>query len=68
MTVINSGFGGRGGSSDPRLPPGQTHVYDWPVLSTGPTPNVDESRWSFTITTEDEDCQNNRHTQQGEQG
>ena len=54
MGVINGGFGGRHGSSDPRLPPGQTHVYDWPVLSTGPTPNVDEGRWSFTITTEDE--------------
>ena len=53
MGVINGGFGGRHGSSDPRLPPGQTHVYDWPVLSTGPTPNVDEGRWSFTITTED---------------
>lgn len=24
------------------------------MLSTGPTPNVDEGRWSFTITTEDE--------------
>ncbi|KKF01266.1 MULTISPECIES: molybdopterin-dependent oxidoreductase [Mycobacteriaceae] len=53
MEVINNSFGGRRGSSDSRLPPGQTLVDDWPVLSTGPTRNVDESRWSFSITTED---------------
>lgn len=53
VEVINNSFGGRRGSSDSRLPPGQTLVDDWPVLSTGPTRNVDESRWSFSITTED---------------
>lgn len=53
VEVINSSFGGRRGSSDSRVPPGQTLVDDWPVLSTGPTRNVDESRWSFSITTED---------------
>ena len=29
MAVINSGFGGRRGASDSRLPPGQTLVDDW---------------------------------------
>lgn len=52
MGIINSGFGGRRGASDSRLPPGQTLVYDWPVLSAGPTPDVSEEEWSFTITTE----------------
>ncbi|WP_311052304.1 molybdopterin-dependent oxidoreductase [Rhodococcus qingshengii] len=54
MGVINSGFGGRRGSSDhASLPPGQTRVDDWPVLTAGPTPGVDESDWSFTLRTED---------------
>ena len=52
MAVVNLGFGGRRGSSDPRLPPGQTLVGDWPVLSAGPTPDVATDEWSFTITTE----------------
>ncbi|MFH8797897.1 molybdopterin-dependent oxidoreductase, partial [Streptomyces sp. NPDC017941] len=53
MGVINSGFGGRRGSSNPNLPPGQTLVDDWPVLTAGPTPAVEENDWSFTIRTED---------------
>ena len=50
--VVNSGFEGRPRASDPRLPPGQTLAEDWPVLTAGPTPDVGEHEWSFTITTE----------------
>ena len=50
--VVNSGFGGRPRASDPRLPPGQSLAEDWPVLTAGPTPDLDEREWSFTITTE----------------
>jgi DMSO/TMAO reductase YedYZ molybdopterin-dependent catalytic subunit len=52
MSIVNSGFGGSSRASDPRLPPGQTLAEDWPVLTAGPTPDLDESEWSFTITTE----------------
>ena len=52
MGVVNSGFGGRPRASDPRLPPGQTLAEDWPVLTAGPTPDLGEREWSFTITTE----------------
>lgn len=52
MAIINRGFGGRRGTSDPRLPPGQTLVDDWPVLTAGPTPDISTDEWSFTITTE----------------
>lgn len=52
MSIINSGFGGRRASSDARLPPGQTLAEDWPVLTAGPTPNVRDDQWSFTIQTE----------------
>jgi DMSO/TMAO reductase YedYZ molybdopterin-dependent catalytic subunit len=53
MGVINSGFGGRRRERDERLPPGQTRVEDWPVLSAGPTPEVPAHEWSFTIATEE---------------
>ena len=52
MAVVNSGFGNRRGSSDSRLPPGQTLVGDWPVLTAGLTPDIGTDEWSFTITTE----------------
>jgi DMSO/TMAO reductase YedYZ molybdopterin-dependent catalytic subunit len=52
MGVINSGFGGQRGTSDLRLPPGQTIADDWPVLTAGPTPDITEEEWTFTITTE----------------
>ncbi|MFD0688896.1 sulfite oxidase-like oxidoreductase [Actinomadura fibrosa] len=35
-----------------RLPPGQYLTEDFPVLSAGPTPRVDEAAWSFTVETE----------------
>ena len=53
MSFITRGFTGRSRDHDPRLPPGQTRVDDWPVLSAGPTPAVDPSEWTFTISTED---------------
>ena len=52
MAVINRGFGDRRGASDSRLPPGQTLVEDWPVLTAGPTPDIGTDEWTFTITTE----------------
>jgi DMSO/TMAO reductase YedYZ molybdopterin-dependent catalytic subunit len=50
--LISRGFGGRRRRDvDPsRIPPGQYVVDDFPVLSAGPTPTVDVSEWTFTIT------------------
>ncbi|TDE92523.1 sulfite oxidase-like oxidoreductase [Occultella glacieicola] len=52
MSFITRGFGGRSRDRDERLPPGQTLVHDFPVLSAGPTPEVDTADWAFTIHTE----------------
>jgi DMSO/TMAO reductase YedYZ molybdopterin-dependent catalytic subunit len=52
MSFVTRGFSGRNRERDPRLPPGQTKVEDWPVLSAGPTPKIDTADWSFTVTTE----------------
>lgn len=52
MSFITRGFTGAGRERDPRLPPGQSLVADWPVLSAGPTPELDTADWSFTIRTE----------------
>ena len=52
MSIFTRGFSGRNREKDPRLPPGQTRVDDWPVLSAGVTPRIDEEEWSFTVTTE----------------
>ncbi len=52
MSFITRGFSGRRRERDPRLPPGQTLVGDWPVLSAGPTPAVDPETWEFAIGTE----------------
>ena len=50
MSIINKGFIGKGGGADSeRLPPGQTKVTSWPVLTYGPTPDVDTSTWTLTI-------------------
>jgi DMSO/TMAO reductase YedYZ molybdopterin-dependent catalytic subunit len=51
MGIVTRGFGGRR-EADPQVPPGQYATHDFPVLSTGPTPNVDEDRWSLEIRTE----------------
>jgi DMSO/TMAO reductase YedYZ molybdopterin-dependent catalytic subunit len=52
MGVVNSGFSGRSRPDERRLPPGQTLADDWPVLTAGPTEDIDEREWSFTLTTE----------------
>jgi DMSO/TMAO reductase YedYZ molybdopterin-dependent catalytic subunit len=37
--------------ADPdRVPPGQYVTTDFPVLSAGPTPRVDDENWRFTVT------------------
>ena len=51
MGVISRGFTGRR-RTDENLPPGQYLTEDFPVLSAGPTPRVDLTRWEFAITTE----------------
>ncbi len=52
MSFVTRGFSGRRREPDADLPPGQTLVDDWPVLSAGVTPLVDTADWDFTITTE----------------
>jgi DMSO/TMAO reductase YedYZ molybdopterin-dependent catalytic subunit len=51
MAVVTRGFTGRG-HTDPKLPPGQYLTEDFPVLSAGPTPRIDQGRWQFTLATE----------------
>jgi DMSO/TMAO reductase YedYZ molybdopterin-dependent catalytic subunit len=46
---INFGFKPKRASSD-RLPPGQYLETDFPVLSLGPTPQIDTSFWSLETT------------------
>lgn len=52
MSFITRGFAGGGRERDPRLPPGQSLVADWPVLSAGPTPQIALDEWSFSARTE----------------
>ena len=52
MSIITRGFSGRGRDESEHVPPGQYLTEDFPVLSAGPTPNVEKSNWEFTITTE----------------
>jgi len=52
MSIFTRGFSGRGRENNPALPPGQYLTEDFPVLSAGPTPNIDTDHWEFTITTE----------------
>jgi DMSO/TMAO reductase YedYZ molybdopterin-dependent catalytic subunit len=49
--MVTRGFFGRRQSSeiDKRIPPGQHRVFDFPVLSAGPTPYVPLDQWSFTL-------------------
>ena len=51
MSPISRGFTGRRRAApDPsRVPPGQYVTRDFPVLSAGPTPHVDVTKWTFTI-------------------
>jgi len=53
MATFTRGFGGRRDDrDDSRIPPGQTLVRDWPVLSAGATPEIEPAEWAFTIRTE----------------
>ncbi|MCS5514134.1 molybdopterin-dependent oxidoreductase [Curtobacterium flaccumfaciens pv. betae] len=53
MATFTRGFGGRRDDrDDTRIPPGQTLVRDWPVLSAGATPDIEPTDWAFSIRTE----------------
>jgi len=53
MATFTRGFGGRRADrDDTRIPPGQTLVRDWPVLSAGATPDIEPTDWAFSIRTE----------------
>ena len=58
MALFSRGFSGRSREGNPDLPPGQFLTEDFPVLSAGPTPEVDTAEWAFSIRTED----GNTHT------
>lgn len=49
--MATRGFFGRRPSADDaaRLPPGQYKTEDFPVLSAGPTPQVQTDTWTFTL-------------------
>jgi DMSO/TMAO reductase YedYZ molybdopterin-dependent catalytic subunit len=49
--MTTRGFSGRRPSQDValRLPPGQYQTDDFPVLAKGPTPRVDRTGWTLTI-------------------
>lgn len=49
--MVTRGFTGRGRSSDTasRIPPGQYLEHDFPVLSAGPTPQIEPEDWTFTL-------------------
>jgi DMSO/TMAO reductase YedYZ molybdopterin-dependent catalytic subunit len=50
--VVTRGFTGHPRREAADLPPGQFLVEDFPVLSAGPTPQVDLDDWEFTIEAE----------------
>jgi len=48
--MATRGFTGKNqGVERDRVPPGQHVVFDFPVLSAGPTPRISPERWSFTL-------------------
>lgn len=48
MALINPGFRSRE-RHDKHLPPGQSVVSDWPVLTYGPTPFINTKDWKLEI-------------------
>ncbi|MFB8773093.1 molybdopterin-dependent oxidoreductase [Streptomyces broussonetiae] len=50
--TFSPGFEGRARGIQDRLPPGQYPTESFPVLSAGPTPQVDTDTWSFTVSDE----------------
>src|SRR3982751_1541899 len=51
MSIVSRGFGGRrrDEAQGDRVPPGQSLVDDFPVLSAGPTPHTPLDQWTFTV-------------------
>ena len=51
MTVVNKGFHKKDSKGDHKrqLPPGQTEVIQWPVLSYAPTPRIPIEAWTLTV-------------------
>jgi DMSO/TMAO reductase YedYZ molybdopterin-dependent catalytic subunit len=56
VKLTSSVFGDRGrkravklGIDPARLPPGQSPTVKWPVLTVGPTPDVDVAKWSLSF-------------------
>ncbi|MBG6237714.1 DMSO/TMAO reductase YedYZ molybdopterin-dependent catalytic subunit [Mycetocola sp. CAN_C7] len=54
MALITRGFRGRSSPADGRIPPGQTQVHDWPVLSAGATPRISTDEFRFTVRSDDD--------------
>lgn len=52
MGIVSRGFSGRSREHNPDLPPGQYLTEDFPVLSAGPTPEIDIADWTFTVQSE----------------
>jgi len=48
MGIISRGFSGRRNTTA-KLPPGQYLTTDFPVLSAGPTPQIQLNRWELSI-------------------
>jgi DMSO/TMAO reductase YedYZ molybdopterin-dependent catalytic subunit len=48
MPIISPGFKSPD-HRNARLPPGQSLVDGWPVLTYGPTPQIDVAKWSLTV-------------------
>jgi DMSO/TMAO reductase YedYZ molybdopterin-dependent catalytic subunit len=52
MSLISRGFGGRRRAPEGlegRIPPGQYYERGFPVLTAGPTPEVDTATWTFRV-------------------
>ncbi|WP_308470070.1 molybdopterin-dependent oxidoreductase [Kineococcus rubinsiae] len=49
---VTRGFTGRRRAPAAALPPGQYVTEEFPVLSAGPTPRVEQDDWRFSVTTE----------------
>ena len=50
MSTVSSGFRGRRERPTVELPPAQYLVENFPVLSAGPTPDIDLQDWELVIT------------------
>lgn len=49
MALINPGFKSPEERDQKRVPPGQSVVRSWPVLTYGPTPQIDTNEWRLEI-------------------